>query len=171
MQQHTETEILDLVDENDNVIGVMERNEVYAKGLSNFRVINCFIRNSEGKLFIPRRQKHKRLFPLALDISVGGHVTSGETYLEAFRKETREELNIDIETVSYRVLGTMNPHDDGVSAFMTVYEIRSDETPAYNSEDFVEHYWLTQEEVTQRLQDGDISKEDLPKILKKYSLF
>ena len=167
---NTQYEMLDLVDDRDNVIGVMERGEVYAKGLDNFRVIDAFIKNKEGKLFVPRRQAHKRLFPLALDTSGGGHVSSGETYDEAFVKEAREELDIDIVKTNYKVLGTMNPTIDGVAAFMTVYEIQSDATPDYNSDDFSAHYWLTPIEIMQRLSDGDTSKENLPKILKKFYL-
>lgn len=165
-----EEEILDLVDGNDKVIGSMERNEVYAKGLSNFRVINVFLRNNEGKLFIPRRQLTKRLFPGRLDVSCGGHVSSGETYLEACKKELSEELNIDLLTVTYKILGTMNPHNDGVSAFMTVYEIETDDTPDYNSEDFSEHYWLSPQEIMDRIANGDTAKGDLPKLLKKFYL-
>lgn len=161
-------EILDLVDLNDHVIGVMERGDVYAQKLTNFRVINVFLRNTDNKLFIPRRQLSKRLFPGRLDVSAGGHVSSGETYFEACKKELREELNIDLDSVQYSILGMLNPHNDSVSAFMTVYEIRTDVTPAYNPDDFSEHYWLTAEEVLVRLEQGDTSKGDLPKLLKKF---
>lgn len=102
-------EILDLVDENDVVIGQIERGEAYRQGLTNFRVIDAFIRNSEGKLFIPRRQAHKKMFPLRLDTSVGGHVESGETYEAAFRRETKEEISIDISRVPYIKIGQMTP--------------------------------------------------------------
>ncbi len=168
MNLNNQHEMLDLVNDEDTIIGSMERNEVYAKGLNNFRVINCFIKNSEGKLFIPRRQKHKRLFPLGLDVSVGGHVTSGETYDEAFKKEASEELNININDYPYKVLGLMTPHGDNVSAFMKVYEIESDETPSYNTDDFIEHYWLTPEESLLKIKNGCLSKDDLPKIIKKF---
>ncbi len=163
-------ELLDLVDENDVVIGVLERNDVYKQGLTNFRVINAFIKNNEGKLWIPRRQANKRLFPLSLDVSVGGHVTSGETYDEPFAKEASEELNLDVSKVSYKLLGKLTPHDDGVSAFMHVYEIHQDEAPQYNPEDFTEYYWLTTQEVMERLAQGDISKGDMTKLLKKFYL-
>lgn len=166
----SEIEILDLVDENDQIIGAMERGEVYRRGLSNFRVVNALIRNSEGKLFIPRRQKHKHLFPLSLDASVGGHVSSGETYDEAFEKEAREELNLNIHDFPYKILGTMNPQSDGTSSFATIYEIESDEMPRYNPHDFIEHYWLTPEELMKRIQEGDSSKGDLPKIIKRFYL-
>lgn len=170
MTPHNPIEMLDLVDEQDAVIGVMERNEVYKQGLNNFRVINAFIKNSEGKLFIPRRQKHKRLFPLGLDVSVGGHVTSGETYEEAFAKEAREELNLDIRSLPFTVLGKLTPSADSVSAFMTVYEIASDETPSYNPDDFVEHFWLTPHEIIEHITGGDLAKDDLIKLVRKFYL-
>ncbi len=161
-------EILDLVDENDQVIGSIERNEAYRLGIKNFRVIDAFIRNSAGKLFVPRRQMTKRLFPGCLDASVGGHVISGDSYEETFIKEASEELNLDISMIPYRKLGTMTPLSDSVSAFITVYEVQSDETPNYNPDDFVEHYWLTPEEIIERIEDGDSPKGNLPKILKKF---
>ena len=68
------------------------------------------------------------------------------------------------------MVGTMTPHDDGTKAFIAVYEIQSDETPDYNSDDFAEHYWLTPIEIMERLSGGDTSKENLPKILKKFYL-
>jgi hypothetical protein len=48
--------MLDLINEHDEVIGALERDEVYKRGLSNFRVV-AFIKNSEGKLFIPSSAK------------------------------------------------------------------------------------------------------------------
>jgi len=73
-------EYLDLVDLQDSVIGRKLRSEVYAEHLSNFRVVNAFVLNSKGELWIPRRTADKRIFPLCLDMSVGGHVESGESY-------------------------------------------------------------------------------------------
>ncbi|TSD04117.1 MAG: hypothetical protein Greene071436_189, partial [Parcubacteria group bacterium Greene0714_36] len=117
-------EILDLVDEQDRVIGVMPRSEVYAKDMHNVRVVNLFIKNSKGELWIPRRTADKRNFPLALDMSMGGHVESGETYEETFRRELREELNMDADAVPCRYLGYLTPHTHDVHAFMKMWEIQ-----------------------------------------------
>lgn len=161
-------EILDLVNEKDEVIGQIQRGDAYAQGLTNFRVIDAFIRNSEGKLFIPRRHKSKKMFPNRLDTSVGGHVESEESYEEAFKKEAMEELNLDIIRFPYRELGKMTPQVDGTAAFIMVYEIESDETPNYNPDDFSEHHWLTPQEIITRLENGDTAKGNLLKILKKF---
>ena len=158
-------EYLDLVDENDNVIGKKRRSEVYAEGLSNFRVVNAFIINSKGEIWIPRRSANKRIFPLCLDMSMGGHVESGETYEDTLKREIWEELNLDIIQVSYTFLGHLTPQENGVSAFMNVYEIKMDEEPDYNKEDFIEHFWLIPQALLEQLANGDKSKEDLPKLV------
>ena len=123
---HTLDEYLDLVDENDNVVGKKKRSEVYAENLSNFRVVNAFVVNSKGEIWIPRRAANKRIFPLCLDMSMGGHVESGESYEDTLKRETQEELNIDTDRVQVRLLGHLSPQKDGVSANMNVYEIKMD---------------------------------------------
>lgn len=168
--RNMQDEILDLVNDNDEVIGQMPRSEVHAKKLHNFRVINAFVMNDEGKIFIPRRTAHKRLFPNALDMSVGGHVETGEDYLAAFRRETMEELAIDIDQVPWRDLGALNYREHGVNAFMHVYEIRINDTPHYNPDDFSEHFWLSPQELLARLAAGDQSKGDLPILVRYYYL-
>ena len=65
-------EYLDLVDENDVVIGRKLRSEVHAEKLKNYRAVNLFIVNSKGELWIPRRTAHKQLYPLGLDFSCAG---------------------------------------------------------------------------------------------------
>lgn len=163
---HTLDEYLDLVDENDNIIGKKKRSEVYAEHLSNFRVVNAFVVNSKGEIWIPRRTADKRIFPLCLDMSMGGHVESGETYKQTLKRETEEELNINTDNVSIRLLGHLTPQKDSVSAFMNVYEIKMDEAPNYNKNDFVEYFWLTPKMLFERIANGDKTKGDLPKLVK-----
>ena len=159
-------EYLDLVNKQDEVIGKKLRSEVYAEGLSNFRVVNAFIVNSEGKLWLPRRGAHKRIFPLCLDMSMGGHVESGETYDRSFMRETSEELNIDTNTTPWKILGHLTPHNDNVAAFMNVYEIQSNKAPNYNPNDYIEFSWLTPQELFKKIEEGEKVKSDLPKLVK-----
>jgi isopentenyldiphosphate isomerase len=161
-------EYLDLVNEKDEVIGKKLRSEVYAKHLSNFRVINAFVINSKGELWIPRRTADKRIFPLCLDMGVGGHVESGETYGQTFKRETQEELNIDTDKVEYKFLGHLTPHKDKVSAFMNVYEIKMEQAPDYNKSDFTESFWLTPQDFFKRLIQGEKTKGDLPTLIKTF---
>lgn len=163
---HMNDEYLDLVDEKDNVIGKKLRSEVYAEGLSNFRVVNAFIVNSQGKLWIPLRGPNKGIFPLSLDMSMGGHVESGETYDQAFMRETQEELGIDTNATPWKMLGHLTPSKDNTAAYMNVYEIQSDTPPNYNPDDYTEYFWLTPHEVLEKIETGTKTKDDLPKLIK-----
>ena len=109
----------------------------------------------------------KKLFPLALDTSVGGCVSSGESYEQAFARETWEETTIDIKEVPYVCVGYVTPQLNGVAAFMKVYKIYSTMTPAYNQHDFCEYFWLTPQEILDNcINQGDLCKPDLPKLIK-----
>lgn len=159
-------EILDIVNQEDLVIGSMPRDQIYQQK-KLFRAINGFIINSDNKLWIPRRHHTKKLFPSHLDASVGGHVASGESYDEAFRRETQEELRIDVSQIPYRIVGKLTPGEHKTSAFMIVYAFYQDEVPDYNQNDFTEYYWLSIPEFFSQLKAGDKAKSDLPIILKE----
>jgi isopentenyldiphosphate isomerase len=162
-------EMLDLVNDDDEVIGQMHRTEVHGKHLKNYRAINLFIVNSKGEIWIPRRTAHKKLYPLGLDFSCAGHVQSGDTYEETLKKEVMEELNIDIDQVEVRFLGKMTPKD-GLSAFSMNYEIRRNEAPQYNPDDFIEYYWLRPEAVIERIENGDLAKSSLAPAIQRFYL-
>ncbi|NOY53453.1 MAG: NUDIX domain-containing protein [Deltaproteobacteria bacterium] len=146
----------------------MRRAEVYRFGLTNFRVVNAFLENAEGKLWIPRRTAEKKLIPLGLDTSMGGHVKSGETYEEAFARELQEELGLELMNVNWNEIGYLSPHMDGVTAFMKVYRIEMDSTPPYNRHDFIEAFWLTPKEIRKKLNEGDCGKDDLSRLLDRF---
>jgi isopentenyl-diphosphate delta-isomerase len=156
-------EILDLVDRDDRIIGQVRRSET--DDVCNVRVINVFLRDSQGRLWIPRRTAKKRAFPRCLDMSVGGYVSSGESYDEAFRREVHEEISLDIDHITWRRLGHLTPYRDNVSAFMWVYEVQTDDTPDYNPDDFAEYSWLHAAELLDRIKRGEETKDDLPKLV------
>ncbi|MCX5923938.1 MAG: NUDIX hydrolase [Candidatus Dependentiae bacterium] len=160
-------EILDLVSTDDVVIGQLPRSQVYAQKLSNFRVVNAFVINDQGQLWIPRRTKTKRIFPLCLDASMGGHVESGETYEQAFKRELYEELGLDANSIVCEMIGRLNPHEHGTSAFMQVYIIRLNQVDAYNTQDFCEYFWLSPQECIEKLNSGDVGKGDLLKMIRQ----
>ncbi|MBP6945791.1 MAG: NUDIX domain-containing protein [Candidatus Pacebacteria bacterium] len=155
-------EYLDLVDENDLVIGREKRSEVHAKHLNNFRAVNAFIVNSSGELWIPRRTAHKQIAPLGLDMSMGGHVESGETYEQTFRREMAEELNIDTGVVPYKVIGYFKGGEHGLKAFQMIFELKMDTVPDYNPTDFFESFWFKPLDLLKRIEGGEKTKSDLP---------
>jgi len=89
------TEIVDIVDENDHVIGQAPRTEVHAKGLRH-RFVTALVRNSQGQILLQWRSHRKAIFPRMFDSSVGGHVIAGQSYEDAILQEAQEELGLQL---------------------------------------------------------------------------
>ncbi|MBU2639049.1 MAG: NUDIX domain-containing protein [Nanoarchaeota archaeon] len=88
---HNPSEILAVVDNNDNIINKAPREEVHARGMWH-REICCFIINLKKQLLLQRR-KDNHLW----DGSCAGHFPFSQTYEEAVIRETEEELGIHVE--------------------------------------------------------------------------
>lgn len=159
-------EWLDLVDENDQVAGQITRDDAWAQRRP-VRVVNAFLVKQRGELWIPRRASSKQRFPDGLDMSVGGHVERGEASLGAFKRETREELNLNVDALDWREIAAFSPFETGLSSFMRVYEIRSDAAPDFNPADFSEASWLTPAELLARLDAGEPAKDDLAGLVRR----
>lgn len=86
-------EILDIVDENDVVVGQSPRGEAYARGLRH-RCVFIQARDAGGRLFVHRRTPTKLVFPSLYDMFVGGVVGAGESYDDAALREAEEELGV-----------------------------------------------------------------------------
>jgi 8-oxo-dGTP pyrophosphatase MutT (NUDIX family) len=54
--------------------------------------VHIWLYDSQGNLVLQKRSESKDTFPGRWDVSVGGHVTSGDTVMETALKEVEEEL-------------------------------------------------------------------------------
>jgi len=84
-------EFLDVVNENDEVIGRASYNEIYEQLLVH-RIAHILIFNDRREMLLQLRSKNKGFCPLHWGTSVGGHVQSGESYEDAAKREFEEEL-------------------------------------------------------------------------------
>lgn len=82
-------EKFDLVDENDNVIGTIDKPTAHTNRQLH-RVAAVYVFNENGELYV---QVHK-ISGGKFDHSVGGHVSKGENYTVAAKREAKEELGI-----------------------------------------------------------------------------
>ncbi len=88
------SEEVDLVDEEDRVVGRATRKEVRVGNLLH-RGVGILCRNSQGDIYVHRRTTTKDVFPGMYDMFAGGVVGVGESYEAAARREIREELGIE----------------------------------------------------------------------------
>lgn len=158
-------EILDLVNEDDEVIDTLLRDEIYLNNLKHVRVVNVFIRNDKGEVWIPIRAAHKQIAPNGYDVGVGGHVEHGESYDEALAKEVKEEIGWDMKSLKYREIGKYGPHE-GLSCVSMIYEISSNAQPELNLEEFSEASWMMPDDLARSIRDGHLAKSDLLPLLR-----
>lgn len=162
-------EILDLVNKNDEVIGQIKRSETAVLGdlkHGYIRAVNVFIVNSEGRVWVPTRTADKVVAPNGLDYSVGGHVSSGESYIESCLREAEEEVNLLVNPSQLEFVTKTQPSEANGPYFFELYVLRSDETPEFNPDDFVSAEWLTLEAFLTRLESGVPSKGSLKQSVK-----
>ncbi len=127
------SELLDILDENDQVIGPRPRGEVHTRGLAH-RAVHVLVRDRVGRLLLQLRAATKDTAPGKWDTSVGGHVTSGDTPLDSALREAREELGIALAPTDLSPLPSHRvdlPLDrERVSNWETVYEGPFDPDPS-----------------------------------------
>ena len=158
-------EYLDLVNENDEVIGKEDREIIYQKNMKNFRVINIIVVANDGKIVLPKRSNNRKLFPNCYDFSVGGHVSSGETYEEAAYRELEEELGIS--NVELEEIGYFRPEELGTSSFSKLYRLMYDGNFEYDKDGIAEIFYKTSDEIEKLLEeDVTMFKGDYPKIFR-----
>jgi isopentenyldiphosphate isomerase len=87
------SEIVDLIDAEDQVLGTTTRRIVRTMNLLH-RGVGILCRDGEGRIHVHRRTETKDVFPGLHDMFVGGVVGTGETYEQAACREIAEELGI-----------------------------------------------------------------------------
>lgn len=89
-------ELIDVLDENGNRTGeILAKEQIHKKGLCHKIVVIAII-DAKGNILIQQRSKNKSENPEKWDVSAAGHVSSGQTSIEAAIRETLEEVGIKV---------------------------------------------------------------------------
>lgn len=141
----TDHELLDVVDFEDRKIGTATRGEIHSKGLIH-RAIHVILCNRQGHFLQQKRSNKKDRFPGWWDISVGGHVNSGELYTEAAHRECREEMGLDsveLERVAIMTPTAMNGFEH-IHVFMG--RILDEQLIHFNPDEITTVRWISLED-------------------------
>lgn len=147
-------EILDIVDENDRVVGQCPRGEVYARGLRH-RCVFIQARDAEGRIFVHRRTPTKLVFPSLHDMFVGGVVGAGESYDTAALREAEEELGVSGLPRPRHLFTFLYDDGAGRTWWSAVYDVRCELPVRPQVEEVAWHDFLSEAEVERRLTDWE----------------
>ena len=98
-------EYLDIVDKLGNSTGTTAlKSEAHSKGLYH-NTIHLWLFTDKGEILLQQRSHKKEIHPLLWDVSVAGHIDSGETFIEAALRETQEEIGLLLRPESLKKIG------------------------------------------------------------------
>lgn len=144
-------DLVDLVNENDEVIGTINRNDKDFIYKRNVRGVELFLITKNNKIIIPRRSSNRRIYPNCYDYSVAGMVDSQEEYETAIYRELKEELGID--NIVLKEIAYLNPYTSESSIFVKLYIGYIDyEIKNYDKDGIKELYYFTIEEISNLLE-------------------
>lgn len=154
-------EVIDIVDEDDNVIGTSPRGEAYAQGLRH-RCAFILARDPQGRIFVHRRTSRKLVFPSLYDMFVGGVVGAGESYDETALREAEEELGVSGLPQPTRLFKFLYTQESGPGTWWsTVYEVQVDGPVQPQVEEVAWHDFVTEQELERRLTEWEFVPDGL----------
>ncbi len=98
---------LEVINEDDQVIGLESRRVVHQKGLLH-REIHIWFITPDCEIIFQHRSEDKDTYPDKLDATVGGHVDPGMSYEDTALKECKEETGIDIDSEGLKLVAKMH---------------------------------------------------------------
>lgn len=99
-------EFFDVLNKNGEFTGqVATREDCHKKGLWHKAVAVFILSEDNKKVLLQQRSANKKLWPSLWDVTVGGHVDSGELGYQTVIRETKEELGIVITQHDLEFIG------------------------------------------------------------------
>ncbi len=132
------------VNDKDEIIGSGTKEEAWENG-NIHRIVRIFIFNSQGEMLIQKRADSVILFPGLWDHAVGGHVDEGENYIDAAKREAREELGIaDIKLEEIKKYFADETGEGKLKRrFNTLYRATYEGPVSLNKEEVAEVRWIS----------------------------
>jgi len=149
-------EIVDVLDEQTGkrTGETISKNEAHEKGICHGAINILIINNDKTKILLQKRCKEKKLYPNTWDISVGGHISSGEEALVSAKRELEEELGLNPNNYNFEFIEVIKEelNNNGIDSkeFLHTYLIKSDidlSLIKIQKEEVSEVKWFTKEEL------------------------
>ena len=145
-------EKVDIVDENLNVLYSVTRDEAHKKGLLH-PIIIAEVINSKREWLLVKQASHKQE-PGKFVSPVAGHIQSGESEINALKRETKEELGLD--KFKYKRIGQIiydSTTKEKTKSYFIIYKIYTDDEPTLNEES-VEFKRFSVKELKRQLKEN-----------------
>lgn len=149
-QQCVDTEWVDIVNEDNDVVAQASRGQMRAERLRH-RATYIVVHDGMGNILVQRRTETKDFMPGMLDATAGGVVQSGEVMLDSARREAEEELGI--AGVPFAEHGQFYFENEHCRVWGGLFSCVSHGPFALQAEEVSDVCWLTPEDITARCDE------------------
>jgi len=140
-------ELVDVVDENDQVVGVVTRSAMRT-GRLRHRTAFVLVVSSDGRVLVHRRSPTKDVWPGLWDLAAGGVLASGESYGDGAIRELAEELGITgVALIALVPPGHGRFESDEVAEVAAIYQVTWDGPVEFTDDEVSEARWVTSAEL------------------------
>ncbi len=156
-------EMIDIVDEDDNVIG-QERRSVAKRNGMLYRSSAVIVRNGRGEFFVQKRASNKDLWPGMYAVGVGETLASGESYDIAAARGLLEETGI---TAALKPLSAAKYRSPTNNENIRIYICITEETPIFIDNEISEGFFVPEYKLKEMLKEKEFTPTSIV-IMKKY---
>jgi 16S rRNA (adenine1518-N6/adenine1519-N6)-dimethyltransferase len=161
-------EMMDIVNENDEVVGTTSKQEIYEKLLCH-RIVHVLVFNRKGELALQLQGAKKKFCPLHWMSTAGGHVQAGETAEQAALREFREETGVSAP-LRFLFKDVFVDHRD-MSKFLYFYRADYEGPFNVNPEEVAKVEFFTFGRIKEMISAGEKFHPQLLFLLKKHFNF
>jgi len=157
-------EMMDVVDENDEIVRVATRKEVYEKLLTH-RIVHVLVFNRKGELALQLQGEKKKYCPLHWVSTAAGHADAGETAEQAALREFFEETGVRLPIrFLFKDLFT---DDRGMGKFLYFYRADYEGPFRINPEEVAKIEFFTLDRIREMVRRGGKFHPQLLFLLRK----
>ena len=141
-------ELVILVNENDEQIGLMPKMEAHEKAVLH-RAFSVFFFNDKNELLLQQRAAHKYHSPLLWTNTCCSHQRNGESNIAAGKRRLKEEMGFECELKEVTSFIYKAPFDNGLTEHELDHILigKYAENPKINIDEVANFKWMKLEDV------------------------
>ncbi|MCL3859729.1 isopentenyl-diphosphate Delta-isomerase [Actinotalea sp. K2] len=140
-----------LLDEDGERIGTAPKADVHTHQTPLHLAFSCHVLNAAGQVLMTRRSLGKKTWPGVWTNSVCGHPAPGESFEDAIRRRSRDELGIEVTDIApavpdfrYRAVDASGIVENEVCP---VFTARTTSEPVPHPDEVMDHAWVAPDDL------------------------
>ncbi len=153
-------ELLDLVNEQDEVIGTVWRSLAHKDSTIIHREVAIAVFNDQGEVLLQQRSLNKTSAPGKWKITAAGHVGGGENPQSCMKREVLEELGLEVEPIFFCKVFEQKEFVEARFSWIYYAKLKASPKPVLDENEVMAADWVKVAELEEFSKTHDYRLED-----------